>query len=1718
MAIKKRKGVGQRLKISKEEQAKFKEQIKNVKKNIQSNKNSKVINNDLVETSGDPINVVSGSFLLDSTDLLIEDRCVEVSIKRSYVSNQDEIGLMGMGWFFEFESNVKVKDGQVTVTYPDGHINIFKKADSGYENQINDDQSDVLTDDLQTGGYTLQCKKDRKTFQYDKRGKIKSIIDRNGNTIDVRYNHNGEIDSIVSPGGKKLSFECQSGKIIKITDNIGRKVLYKYEGDNLKEVTLPNGGTVKYTYEQGFITSVTDQNGVTYVKNEYDEAGKVVKQYDADGNLTEINYDEDNKENTFIYHATGVVERHKYNEASLFAGRIYSDGTSETIEYDECWNKYSEIDRSGREIKRRYNNKGDLLEERYPDNTFVENTYDQAGNLIKTVTSGGTENLYSYDKKGNLLEEKLKTEEGQYSVTKYTYDLYGRILTRTDANNNTTNFEYNENHINKPTKVIDPEGNVFEYTYDKVGRMTSIATSYGKVQFEYNSINKKTKIIDPLGNITHMEYDMMGNLIKKVLPKGHEYAYQYDSMDRLIETIDPMNNVFSLKYDIHGNLIKEVNPNYYDQNTGDGTGVSYQYDESNRKIKTIYPESGEAKVVYDPAGNIIKTIEAGKESGTSYSYDEMNRLTGIIDAEGNKVKEFEYDEDGRLIKELNAKGYATLYKYNLAGWVLEKRIPVEEKSGMVFYNITKYTYDLAGRKIEEKVSRDYVDEESYPKEWNIISYTYDKNNRIIKISDTLGAQVEYAYDCLGNKTFEKIKINDKKNKIIRYRYNSLGWLEKTSEEIDGEDLKENLEGKAIAQTVYQYDKNGNIKKITLPEGSETSVEYDKSDRIAKVKRIGGKEGIRTTAYEYDSAGNVIKEIDCNGNSIKYEYDSMNRRIRITDKEGGITRLFYDDSGNVIKQVTPQNYNAETDDGEGTTYTYDNLNRLIEITNALGVVVQKNIYNNAGELVEKVDASQKGMEYKYDIGGRIIEILTPGAKKKGMPAQKYTYDAQGNITGIVDGEGNTTNHTLDLWGRIQEITKADGSIEKYSYDYAGNITSSTDGNGNTTEYKYNSLNKVSQIIDQAGAAISYKYDIKGRVSRKIDRNKRVTDFLYNMDDNLLLRKDLATGALEEFNYNVDGTLKAASSGGMTYSYEYTPGMKLKSKKANGKPILKYKYDKNSNIVELDDVAGRQIQYKYDIIGRMEEVYAGGKREASYGYNDDGTISSINFGNGIKVEYSHDEEKNLIGIHAVNGEGIEILNHSYVYDNNGNQVEKVENGEVTKYFYDNLNRLSKAVYPSAEEVFTYDMAGNRRARTIGSITTSYDYDSRNRLREKIEGGEHTSYQYDAQGNLIAENGMRGTTKYTYDCFNRTLKVQSATGGYVKNRYDPEGLRFEVNENGSLNRFIFSGRDVVAELDGVGNLKASIVRGHELLAQKDDKGNSHYYLNNGHGDVVGLADGKGEVVNSYRYDAFGNIVEAKEQVHNRFKYAGEQFDQVTGQYYLRARFYNPVVGRFTQEDTYRGDGLNLYSYVSNNPVKYVDPSGYCGESKSNVYEKGYRPKAGERSMTREQWKEQSRQQRLDSRNGRGDSITSPSLDDPRTGVRLHIEEFRDGGSFITSTDTYNKFIKNSKLMGYPDNTMYIARKDYMDKIFNEANGDLSVLEKRLGFDNGYFAGGGGLVRIDIKSPLLHNARMPSGMEMGANKYFKWGGYTSGGVPEAVVNRVPNNDGFRTVTFFDW
>ena len=245
----------------------------------------------------------------------------------------------------------------------------------------------------------------------------------------------------------------------------------------------------------------------------------------------------------------------------------------------------------------------------------------------------------------------------------------------------------------------------------------------------------------------------------------------------------------------------------------------------------------------------------------------------------------------------------------------------------------------------------------------------------------------------------------------------------------------------------------------------------------------------------------------------------------------------------------------------------------------------------------------------------------------------------------------------------------------------------------------------------------------------------------------------------------------------------------------------------------------------------------------------------------------------------------------------------------------------------------------------------------------------YTYDRQGNMLSE----GEKKYSYDSFGRMVRAEvpvehrgasnkpdkhagfsnaaqstgetfgtqensSATREFQVqiNRYDGEGLRHEMEENGRLIKFLYNeDREVVAEETGNGTI-TRYIRGLGIISSDSEEAKTYYhYVSDEQGSITHVLSEDAEILNHYSYDAFGNIIEKTEKVENRFCYNGEMLDPVTQQYYLRARFYNPVIGRFTQEDTYYGDGLNLYQYCQANPVGYVDPSGHNCEIVQNHYE---------------------------------------------------------------------------------------------------------------------------------------------------------------------------------------
>ena len=261
------------------------------------------------------------------------------------------------------------------------------------------------------------------------------------------------------------------------------------------------------------------------------------------------------------------------------------------------------------------------------------------------------------------------------------------------------------------------------------------------------------------------------------------------------------------------------------------------------------------------------------------------------------------------------------------------------------------------------------------------------------------------------------------------------------------------------------------------------------------------------------------------------------------------------------------------------------------------------------------------------------------------------------------------------------------------------------------------------------------------------------------------------------------------------------------------------------------------------------------------------------------------------------------------------------------------------------YAYDPAGNRLKKETGQETETYRYNGKNQLTARHTQEGVIRYRYDLQGNLLEEQGRTGRKQYTYDAVGRQISVavsESAGGGdgagsFVQlNRYDGENLRYETEENGKVIRFLFNRGELSEERREDAQIR--YIRGYDpllLIHQDGEKQSRFSFVQDEVGSILFLLDEVHEIRKSYRYDAFGDILQEMGDIPNHLTYTGQIYDGAAGQYYLRARFYNPVVGRFLQEDTYRGDGLNLYAYCANNPVMYYDPSGYarlCPGGKTN------------------------------------------------------------------------------------------------------------------------------------------------------------------------------------------
>jgi len=314
------------------------------------------------------------------------------------------------------------------------------------------------------------------------------------------------------------------------------------------------------------------------------------------------------------------------------------------------------------------------------------------------------------------------------------------------------------------------------------------------------------------------------------------------------------------------------------------------------------------------------------------------------------------------------------------------------------------------------------------------------------------------------------------------------------------------------------------------------------------------------------------------------------------------------------------------------------------------------------------------------------------------------------------------------------------------------------------------------------------------------------------------------------------------------------------------------------------------------------------------------------------YTYDTLHRLAQLQHQGGNGSAIAGYGFGYDAASRITRITDIDGTTNYGYDDTNQLvgADSSYRS-DESYSYDANGNR-------TNAGYQTGVNNQL---LSDGVYT-YTYDDEGNLKTRTkiGTSEVRTFTWDYQNRLVSVTDQFGtmatSTVSYTYDVLNRRIAKSVNGSSTQFVYDGDNVILEFNGSAIPSVRYLQGpgvDQTLAQEGN-GQTSWMLTDHLGTVRDLVNNSGSVVNHFTYDSLGQVLNSTPGgVDTRYKYTGREFDAETGLYYYRARYFDASVGRFIGQDPigFSAGDSNLYRYVANSPIKYVDPLGLYGEVKS-------------------------------------------------------------------------------------------------------------------------------------------------------------------------------------------
>jgi RHS repeat-associated protein len=921
------------------------------------------------------------------------------------------------------------------------------------------------------------------------------------------------------------------------------------------------------------------------------------------------------------------------------------------------------------------------------------------------------------------------------------------------------------------------------------------------------------------------------------------------------------------------------------------------------------------ETIYDPNGKVMsKTMPITKRQlydpdlkekySVKYEYQDLYGLVTRISSFQNastRVEElFSYRNDGRLLSQTDKNGQVISYDYHFTPFGAHSVMDKVTQTIQLENNLVGKTQTLFGSDTSY----------AYPSE--VISFYTDNGEE--KIRNTT-----YEYDLL----LGKLKKSTLDGSTTENFYDGAGRLIK----IQHPNYEDQIEGTISSSTHFEYYDHvlytfdGIVymgyadKTYTMMNSTQNPTPKKYNEKLTIYNGFGSfinsykaEEGnfipIESVVYENDATR--PHRVNYSDQSMYfYLYDEIDRNHEVYDQDGNLYKTEFDEKNRISTTYFVPNHDLES-------FRENPLDRYKES-------VVKNYTDNFGRTIE-------------------TRMYPNWPDQRRFISEKFFYELNGNVKGYVNPnkntneDGYTQTFFYDKNNRITKIKDALNQITKMNYTLSGAIESIElfENDQSATSIKlytkeYNEINEMIAKIDNLNKSTNFTYNQRGLLEHSSDRNGNTFDYEFNEINQLKRQIITDTSSGETFEH----VLEYASPFGVSRVQDIINGSLVGTKDIqyldHGQvDSIEYQYG-SSNY-------NHRQEYNYDIFDRLTK-YA----------------TKVNQDNFLYTHYKFEGPKlKQIQVNGLDAESNSDEDHfTYEYYPNGLiqsiKYPEMPNGEVleSKYIYNKLNRLEKMVNMIGTRIvsefnYKYDNNGNIIQKYENNQEIFFKYDKLNRLVEiRHTDGKVKFYNYDLRGNrqtLIntVDDSPILDAQYTYDVRNM-LKSVTKNGVTTDFKYRLDGLRYQKTVGSNITQYHYNqAGKLIAETDGNQNTVANYIwDAGRALVQKNSSGNDYYYIYNGHGDVVQLIDTDGSVVNSYEYDTWGNITYSDETVHNPFKYAGEVFDVETGLSYNRARYYDPALGRFINEDTYEGQvvnplSLNVYSYVHNNPLIYVDPTG--------------------------------------------------------------------------------------------------------------------------------------------------------------------------------------------------